>query len=100
MRIHLLKKQIANVNIGLLEKGTNKNVESFLFKTEEEAEYYRSSFGGNLHLLQHLVEEKTLEENPLDYGLDIDKTYTTTFKQEGSPYFVLNVSKKHITKRI
>ena len=90
-----IKKQIANVNIGLLEKGTNKNVESFLFKTEEEAEYYRSSFGGNLHLLQHLVEEKTLEENPLDYGLDIDKTYTTTsIRQEGSPYFVLNVLKK------
>ena len=28
-----IKKQIANVNIGLLEKGTNKNVESFLFNS-------------------------------------------------------------------
>ena len=47
-----IKKQIANVNIGLLEKETNKHIESFLFKTQEEADYYRSSFGGNLHLLQ------------------------------------------------
>jgi hypothetical protein len=65
-----IKKQIANVNIGLLEKGTNKNVESFLFKTQEEAEYYRSSFGGNLHLLQQIVEEKVSVECPLNSGLE------------------------------
>jgi hypothetical protein len=91
-----IKKQIANVNIGLLEKGNNKKVESFLFNTEEEAEYYRSSFGGNLHLLQHLVEEHTLEEDPLNYGLDMDKSYITktTLKKEGNPYYILNVSKQ------
>jgi len=83
-----IKKQIANVNIGLLEKGNNKKVESFLCKTEEEAEYYRSSFGGKLHLLQHLVQENTLEEDPLNYGLDMDKSYITKTrsKKEGNPY--------------
>ena len=37
-----LKKQIANVNIGLLEKSNNKCTESFLYKTQEEAEYHQS----------------------------------------------------------
>ena len=95
MKIRLLNNKL-QILIGLLEKGNNKKVESFLFNTEEEAEYYRSSFGGNLHLLQHLVEEHTLEEDPLNYGLDMDKSYITktTFKKEGSPYYVLNVSKQ------
>jgi hypothetical protein len=32
-----IKKQIVNVSIGLLEKGTNKSSQSFLFKTRDEA---------------------------------------------------------------
>ena len=44
------------------------------YSKQKRRQNIRSSFGGNLHLLQHLVEEKTLEENPLDFGLDIDKS--------------------------
>ena len=52
-----IKKQIANVNIGLLEKGYNKSTESFLYKTQAEAEYHKSLFGGGtIHMMQHITE--------------------------------------------
>jgi hypothetical protein len=38
-----IKKTVANVNFGLLEKGTNRNQKSFIFTTPEEAVYYNST---------------------------------------------------------
>lgn len=68
-----IKKQIVNVNIGLLEKSENKSVESFLYTTLDEAEYYRSLYGGTIHTLQQIKMEDELDGNcddPLDEGLD------------------------------
>ena len=45
--------------------------------------------------MQELVEEKTLEEDPLNEGIDgMEKTWVTTIKKVGNPYYVLNVSKQ------
>ena len=64
----MIKKNIANVNIGLLEKGVNKNVHSFIYTTYEEAEYYRSIFGGNVITIQK-IEEK---EEYIEYWEETD----------------------------
>ena len=56
-----IKKQIANVNIGLFEKSVNKNVESFIYTTIDEAEYYRSLYGGTIHTLQQIKMEDVVE---------------------------------------
>ena len=53
-----VKKQIANVKIGLLEKGYNKSTDSVLFKTQAEAEYHKSLFGGVIHMMQNITEEQ------------------------------------------
>ena len=93
-----IKKQIANVNIGLLEKGYNKSTESFLYKTQAEAEYHKSLFGGGtIHMMQHITEE--LVRNPLYNGLnmaddDADDIFTKQLKEVGNTYFILNVSKQ------
>ena len=42
----LIKKTIANVNIGLLEKGTNKKTKSILFEDLNECKFFQSEFGG------------------------------------------------------
>ena len=94
-----IKKQIANVNIGLLEKSQNKAVESFLYTTLDEAEYYRSSYGGTIHTLQQIImEDKLVEDNnnPLDAGTS--NTHSTNLKteirQEGQTYYVLNIKQQ------
>jgi len=47
-----LKKLIANVNIGLLEKGTNRDQKTFIFDSLEEAQHYQAQYGGNLSILR------------------------------------------------
>jgi hypothetical protein len=94
-----IKKQIANVNIGLLEKSVNKNVESFIYNTIDEAEYYRSLYGGTIHTLQQIKMEDVVEENynnPLDEGLDNTQSTSCTTKitQEGNTYYVLNITQQ------
>ena len=86
-----IKKQIANVNIGLLEKGYNKSTDSFLFKTQAEAEYHKSLFGGVIHMMQNITEEQVFVKSDLD---DDDQVLTTQMKEQGNTYFILNVSKQ------
>ena len=93
-----IKKNIANVNIGLLEKGCNKNVESFIYTTLEEAEYYQNIFGGNIITIQKIeeTEEYTEEWVETDFGdeqLVIKKTIGD-FIADGNVYYVLNISRK------
>ena len=45
-----IKKSIANVNFGLLEKNTNKAFKSYAFDTLKEALYYQSKTGGKERL--------------------------------------------------
>ena len=84
-----LKKQIANVNIGLLEKSNNKCTETFLYKTQEEAEYHQSLLGGTIHMMQNVVEETCA----LTSDLDGSEVWGTRIKDIGKTYFILNVSK-------
>ena len=44
-----IKKLIANVNFGLLEKGTNKLSKSFVFDGLREALYYQQEVGGKIN---------------------------------------------------
>ena len=44
-----IKKLIANVNFGLLEKNTNKAHKSYAFDTLREALYYQNKIGGKVN---------------------------------------------------
>ena len=44
-----IKKLIANVNFGLLEKGTNKSSKSFAFDGLRETLYYQQDVGGKIN---------------------------------------------------
>ena len=67
-----MKKMIANVNFGLMEKTYNKSQQSMVFRNLHEAQYYQGKFGGRLNI----IKEK-----------DEDDTYN-------NKYFVLNNSEK------
>ena len=71
-----LKKLIANVNIGILEKGTNKANKSYIFNTLEEAQQKQLKYSGTIAVVSKtkLVEilEEEMQCNPLDFGLDLD----------------------------
>ena len=44
-----VKKLISNVNIGLLEKGTNKSQKSLVFDALSEALYHQNLYGGRIN---------------------------------------------------
>ena len=54
-----IKKTIANVNFGLLEKSTNKKQKSISFNSLEEVLYYRNIYEGRVFV----IEEGTLEDD-------------------------------------
>ena len=74
-----IKKTIANVNFGLLEKSTNKKQKSISFNSLEEALYYRNIYEGRVFV----IEEGTLED-------DEDGTLFTKYTDK---YYILNVTK-------
>ena len=86
------------MNIGLLEKGVNKNIESFIYTTREEAEYYRSIFGGHIITIQKIEEkEEYVEEWQETMFGDAQLALTKTingFITDGDVYYVLNISKQ------
>jgi hypothetical protein len=47
-----IKKLIANINIGLLEKSQNTKSHSNVFNTIEEARHYQLKYGGNIHIIE------------------------------------------------
>ena len=82
-----IKKSIANINIGLLEKGSNKSSKSIVFDNVEEAKLYQSEYGGKIiaiskEQLQEMQQEP--EYNGLDYGLDtVSKVITQIYDKSG-----------------
>ena len=60
-----IKKLIANVNFGLLEKGTNKSSESFAFDGLREALYHQQEVGGKINKITgyDLETDKELDGN-------------------------------------
>ena len=66
-----LKKQIANVNIGLLEKGVTTAQKSVLFKDLREAQLYQYMYGGRINIIKQF-EKKEDDDNANDSDDDSD----------------------------
>ena len=63
-----IKKLIANVIIGLLEKGGATDQKSLLFKNLNEAMSYQAEYGGQLHKLSDIeVDDEWIEEEQQKY---------------------------------
>ena len=56
-----LKKIIANVQFGLLEKSYNKQSKSFVFDTIEECNHYRIKYGGKMNYIEEFVSNTVCE---------------------------------------
>ena len=65
-----LKKLIANVIIGLLEKGISKACKSIVFDTIDETQHYQAKYGGHLSILRKYEEVK---KNKDDDDFDEDR---------------------------
>ena len=97
-----LKKQIANVNIGLLEKGVTTAQKSVLFKDLREAQLYQYMYGGKINIIKQLEKEEQEEEEG-----DDDSEYSDSDDEEEAPeedtknkgkYYVLNVTDNAVLK--
>ena len=49
-----IKNLVANVNIGLLEKCSNKKSVGYLFQDYEECKFYQAQYGGVIHSIQKI----------------------------------------------
>ena len=83
-----IKKLIANVNFGLLEKGGSTDQKSLLFKNLNEALDYQVNYGGRLHKLSDDgVEVKYIEYSngstqKLIYPVNTDNYYILNLKDQ------------------
>ncbi len=88
-----IKKLIANVNIGLLEKCFSKKSVGYLFQSYDECKFYQAQHGGTIHSVQTIEDVSTvLERCPfgLDDGVDMcGPVVSVKFEHRGDPYFVL-----------
>jgi hypothetical protein len=66
-----IKKLIANINYGLLEKSKNKQQKAFIFNDLSELKHYQSLYGGNLNIISK--SEITIDENIEKYISNLDK---------------------------
>ena len=72
-----IKKLIANVNFGLLEKNTNKAHKSYAFDTLKEALYYQNKIGGKINRISGMyVDEIELPSGETDLvEKEMDRKY-------------------------
>ena len=102
-----LKKLIANVNIGLLEKGTNKRQQSYIFNSLNECCSLQAEKGGNISVItRHTWEDDNSPETETDTTDDeetdddeeeeeeTDEENKKEYSKETAKYYILNVSKK------
>ena len=47
-----IKKLVANVNIGLLEKCYNRKSVGYLFRNYDECKFHQAQYGGSIHTVQ------------------------------------------------
>ena len=90
-----LKKLIANVNFGLLEKSTNKVQKSKMYDTLDEAKYYQERIGGKISVLSKFTEDFEIDDH--DVGTD-NPHMESVWKEHDQKYYVLNVSDKACLK--
>jgi hypothetical protein len=79
-----IKKLIANVNFGLLEKSNNKVQKSKIYETLDEAKYHQEQYGGRISRLSKFVETVEIDEYDL----------TSTWDEDSKKYYILNISDK------
>ena len=84
-----IKKLIANINFGLLEKSQNKQQKTYVFGDLSERKHYQSQYGGNLNIISKIEQIHGQSNNPLDKDIeDADLlTATNTVKE----YYALNI---------
>jgi hypothetical protein len=89
-----IKKLVANVNIGLLEKCYNRKSVGYLFSSYDECKFHQAQYGGSIHTIQKIEDVSTvLDKSPLGLDDGIDETagqvVSFKFEQVGDPYYVL-----------
>ena len=72
-----IKKKIANINFGMLEKSNNTSQRSDIFNSLKEACYYQRKQGGRIYALEEDIHERDEEEER---------------RHKGDTYFVLNTT--------
>ena len=75
-----IKKLVANVSIGLLEKCHNRKSSGHLFHNYDECKFYQAQYGGVIHSTQQIADlSKVVEKSPLglDDGIEEDTTCTS-----------------------
>jgi len=95
-----IKKLVANINDGFLEKSNNKKQLSYLYDTIEEAYHYQTKHGGIVNTLQVYEEtEIEMDRNPVDWGIEDDddeepsaRHIHTELTKKGHPLYILSLS--------
>ena len=82
-----IKKLIANINFGLLEKGGSTSQKSMVFKHLKEAVNYQTEYGGKIHKLTD-VEVECIETKSED-SLKMNE-----YESEAENYYILNLKDK------
>ena len=86
-----LKKLIAVVNFGLLEKGTNKSQKSYIFESLNEAQHYQAKYGGKISILRKQELKIIEEKDPMDFDFD-NYISSITEADVDKKYYILNIS--------
>ena len=84
----------------MLEKGVNKNQRTYLFETQEEAQYYQARYGGQISIIRKLEEAKTVMPDPLDQGVisqNIDLVSITNCVETDRLYMLNLKAQKDLT---
>ena len=93
-----LKKEIANVNIGLLEKGVTTAQKSVLFKDLREAQLYQHMYGGRINIIKQFEKEEDDDDNDSDYDSDNEEEAPDEDTKNKGKYYVLNVADHAVLK--
>ena len=88
-----IKKKIANINFGMLEKSNNTAQRSVIFNSLKEACYYQRKHGGRIYAL----EEETCIRKMVDLNEETDDEEEEEEEEEdkttfGETYYVLNTT--------
>ena len=88
-----LMKLIANVNIGMMEKGRNRSTKSFIFDTIGEAKQKQIKYGGTISVISktNIVE---IPPDEIKYTSEDDAVvqYKEVCDQDEASFYVLNIS--------
>ena len=91
----IVKKMIANVNFGIMEKGVCRNQKSFIFSTYTQAKFYQQQYGGTINYIKEYEERTESRIDPLDKDIAIEDPgdlIHTDLVETGSIMWILNIS--------